>query len=164
MVGSLAAVQAARAERYEQGRYDSQGRAAITAEMRATRLSAFFSPLVDLVELVGVMLVVAAGAWALAQGRLSLGELLAFLTYLTQLYSPVRGLTDLAERLAEVLDEAPVVRDPTAVALGGERPCAGPGVVEVVDVTFRYPGADRVLWITAAAKQGGGPQVELQEE
>lgn len=151
VVGSLAAVQAARAERYEQARYDEQGRAAITAEMRATRLAAFFSPLVDLVELVGAMLVLAGGAWALAQGRLTLGELLAFLTYLSQLYGPVRTLTDLAgtaakasasgERLAEVLDESPAVGDPLVRAVGPGP--LGAGVVDVLDVAFRYPGAQR---------------------
>ena len=59
--------------------------------MAATRLKALFSPLVDLIELLGVLLVIGMGTWELSEGRLTLGGLLVFLTFLTQLYSPIRG-------------------------------------------------------------------------
>jgi ABC-type multidrug transport system fused ATPase/permease subunit len=87
------------------------------------------------------------GTWELTQGRMSLGALLAFLAFLTQLYSPIRGLARLsnrifaasasAERIAELLDARPAVR---------ERPHARPltepaGRVELDAVTFGYPGA-----------------------
>jgi len=146
---SMAAVQAASAEDRERRRYRHQGEAAVAAEMQATRLIAFFRPLVDLVELTGALLVVTAGAWSLASGRLTLGELLAFMTYLTQLYSPIRGITDLitaaykagasAERLEELLDEAPAVTE----AATPVTPELIVGRVEFENVGFRYPASSR---------------------
>ena len=72
-----------------------------------------------------------------------------FLAYLTQLYGPIRDLSRLsntifaaaagAERVIELLEERPSVVDrPSAVALSRVR-----GRVELRDVTFRYPGAER---------------------
>src|SRR4051794_195959 len=93
------------------------------AQLGLTRLRALFTPLLDLFELAAVLLVIAAGAWQMSQGNLSLGGLLAFSTYLTQLYAPVQGLSQLvttvsasaagAERVIELLDQPPAVRDRT---------------------------------------------------
>ena len=95
------------------------------AEMASTRLKALFTPLVDLIELLGALLVIGLGTWELSQGHLTLGGLLVFITYLTQLYSPIRGLSRLAnpiyaasagaERIIEFLDQRPsVVESPDA--------------------------------------------------
>jgi ABC-type multidrug transport system fused ATPase/permease subunit len=117
--------------------------------MAGARLSALFSPLVNLIELAGVIVVVAMGAYELSQGRLTIGGLLAFLIYLSQLYTPIRGLSSLlnafyaasagAERVIEFLDQEPSVRDePWARPLNGGR-----GYVEFDSVSFSYPGAEK---------------------
>ena len=77
--------------------------------------------MIDLIELSGALLVIGLGTWELSQGALTLGGLLVFLTFLTQLYSPVRGMSRLvnriyaasaaAERIIEFLDEQPSVAD-----------------------------------------------------
>jgi ATP-binding cassette subfamily B protein len=72
--------------------------------------------------------------------------MLAFLAYLTLFYGPIRDLSRLgttifaaaaaAERVIDVLDQAPLVQDrPDARALGRAR-----GVVELEGVSFCYPG------------------------
>jgi ATP-binding cassette subfamily B protein len=66
------------------------------AEKAATRISGLFGPLAGLVELLGGMIVLALGVIALAEGVLTLGGLLVFLTYLAQLYSPIRALGSLS--------------------------------------------------------------------
>jgi ABC-type multidrug transport system fused ATPase/permease subunit len=111
-------------------------------------LKALFTPLVDLIQLAGVLTVLGVGTWELSQGRLSLGGLLAFLAYLSQLYSPIRGLSRLtntiyaasaaAERIIEFLDQRSSVTEkvdatPLPHALG---------VVEFEEVSFRYPEMD----------------------
>ena len=78
-----------------------------------------FSPIIDLIELAGAILIIALGTWALAAGDLTIGGLLAFLAYLAQLYRPVRDLSRLglvhlrgrggAERVIELLDTEPRV-------------------------------------------------------
>jgi ATP-binding cassette, subfamily B, bacterial len=89
--------------------------------------------------------VIALGTYLLSRNELTLGELLAFLTYLTQLYSPIRGLSRLsnriyaasagAERIIELLDAKPSVVDrPDARPLERAR-----GELAIEDVAFRYP-------------------------
>jgi ATP-binding cassette, subfamily B, bacterial len=110
-------------------------------------VSGAFSGLVALVEVAGVLAVVAFGTWAVQDDRLTIGGLLAFLAYLTQLLRPVGDLSQLAasllaasaggERVLELLDRRPLVRErPGAVALERVR-----GEVEVDGVTFAYPDA-----------------------
>jgi ATP-binding cassette subfamily B protein len=102
---------------------------------------------VDLIELLGVMFVIVLGTVAVTSGDLTIGGLLVFITYLTQLYGPVRDLSSLsntifkaaagAERVIELLDEEPRIVDrPGAVHMPRAR-----GVIELDDVTFTYPGA-----------------------
>jgi ABC-type multidrug transport system fused ATPase/permease subunit len=115
--------------------------------MTATRLRAGFGPLVELIELVGVLLVMAYGTVKLSRGDLSLGGLLVFMAYLSKVFSPVRGLSRLttglfsasasAERVIEFMEERPAVTDPAAPLPAGRRR----GEVRFDDVRFTYPGA-----------------------
>lgn len=128
--------------------YDRQNRGIARAELASSRVRGVFGPMVDLIELAGVLIVVALGVWALVTDRLTLGGLLAFLTLLMQCYRPVRDLADLLpdlfsatagiERVVELLDEDPPSDVPDAVPLA-----ATSGHVAVRDVTARYPGASR---------------------
>src|SRR5207253_912069 len=90
------------------------------------------------------LMVIGIGIWMLSEGRLTLGELLVFLSFLGSLYSPIRGLGQLgtsiyaasaaAERIAEFLDEQPSVLDrPTSRSLKLVR-----GLIEFENVCFRY--------------------------
>jgi ATP-binding cassette, subfamily B, bacterial len=146
----------------EVARFRAEGERIVEAELAATRIRGLFSPLVDLIELLGVLVVITLGTWALSQGQLTLGGLLVFLAYLSQLYGPVRELSSLAnrifaaaagaERVLELLAERPtVVERPGAVALGRAR-----GEVELRGVGFRYPGAarDAVAGIDLVARPG----------
>ena len=148
-LGNLALVQASNRSADELKRYHGEGRAIVDASLASAKLDALFSPLVNLIELLGAMLVVGAGVWALSAGRLTLGGLLVFLTYLTQLYGPVRSLSGLindlfsasagAERIIELLDEQPAVTDrPGASALPDVS-----GAIDFESVTYTYNGADR---------------------
>jgi ABC-type multidrug transport system fused ATPase/permease subunit len=113
------------------------------------RLGALFSPLTDVFEMLGGLLVVALGTYEISQGRLTLGGLVAFLGYLTQLYSPVRGMGRLvntffaatagAERVSELMDQRPSVSDPAVPRAIGR----AQGRLAFDDVSFRYPGTGR---------------------
>ena len=92
---------------------------------------------------------IGVGAYELSQGRLTIGGLLVFLVYLSQLYRPIRGLSSLlnsfysasagAERIIEYLDQEPSVEDKP-----GARPVYGArGYVELDSVSFSYPGAEK---------------------
>jgi ATP-binding cassette, subfamily B, bacterial len=117
--------------------------------MKATRLDALFSPLVDIIQVLGVGVVIAVGTWELSQGRLTIGGLIVFLVYLSQLYGPIRGLSELlstfyeasagAERVIEFFDQKPSVKEK-------EEPLTlehAKGHIEFDSVSFRYPGKKR---------------------
>jgi ATP-binding cassette subfamily B protein len=161
-LGNAALVQAYNRQATEVERYEREARGAFAAQMAATRLRALFTPVVDLIELVGALLVIGAGTFLLSRGELTLGGLLAFLTYTAQLFSPIRGLSRLsntvyaasagAERVIELLDERPSVPEPAH-----PRRLARPrGALAFDDVDFTYPGtqAPALRGLTLAAEPG----------
>jgi len=142
-------VQAYNRQEAEVARFHRENLGSFKAQMVASRLSAFFTPLVNVIELAGVLAVVGAGVWELSQGRLTIGGLLVFIVYLSRLYAPIEGLSDLlntvyeasagAERIIELLDQRPSVTErEDALELNRAR-----GTVEFDSVSFRFPGAKR---------------------
>ncbi|MBO0876554.1 MAG: ATP-binding cassette domain-containing protein [Pseudonocardia sp.] len=144
---NTALVRAYHRGREENQRFATQNLATFTAQMIATRLQALFRPLTDLLEVVGVLLVVGLAVWELAGGRITIGGVLAFVAYLTQMYGPIQGFGQLTnslyaasastERVIEILDETPTVTDPHR-----PRQLPGPrahGAVRFDNVSFGYP-------------------------
>lgn len=133
----------------EDARFHEQNLAMFTAQMAATRLQALFGPLTDILEVIGVLVVVALAVRELASGRLTIGGLLVFMAYLTRLYSPIQGLSQLAnslsaasasaERVVEILDQTPLITEPATP----ERLDRARGAVRLRDVCFGYPGTDK---------------------
>jgi ABC-type multidrug transport system fused ATPase/permease subunit len=148
-LGSAALVRAYDRSDAEQRRFETESLGSFRAQMRATRLQALFIPLTDLLEVVGVLLVVAFAVRELTVGDITLGGVLAFVAYLTQLYSPIQNLGALAnelfsasasaDRVIEVLDLTPAVREPEYPA----RLAQARGSLRVIDLSFQYPGTDR---------------------
>jgi len=113
-----------------------------------TRLKAIHTPLLSLIANLGLVVVVGIGGLMVVRGE-SLGLLVAFTTYLTQLFAPVRrvgamlpltvqGLAS-AERVAEILD-APVAIPETPNARPLPR---GRGEVRFRRVGFAFGGEDQ---------------------
>jgi ATP-binding cassette subfamily B protein len=150
-LGNAALVQAYDRRAAETQRFHRENLGRFAAEMAATRLEALFRPLIELLEVVGVVLVVGVGVWALQHDRITLGGLLVFVTYLTRLYSPIRGAGRLsntvyaasasAERVIDLLNHQPEIPDPADVRV--IPPGQAHGTVVFDAVTFTYPGAGR---------------------
>ena len=113
-----------------------------------TKLKAIHTPLLSLIANLGLVVVVGIGGLMVVRGE-SLGLLVAFTTYLTQLFAPVRrvgamlpltvqGLAS-AERVAEILD-APVAIPETPNARPLPR---GRGEVRFRRVGFAFGGEDQ---------------------
>lgn len=139
-------VQAYNGQQDAMTRFAKETRGVMVTQLALERLRAAFAPLIGLVEVGGILVVIGFGAAALAQGQLTLGGLLAFLAYLSQLYSPIRALTRLwgdtmvasasAERLMEIFERQPAVSDP-------EEPATidtATGAIALQEVQYRYPG------------------------
>jgi ABC-type multidrug transport system fused ATPase/permease subunit len=161
-LGNVQVVQAYNRQDSEVDRFHRENLGAMNATLASTRLRALFTPMVDLIQLLGALVVIGYGTYKLSRGDLTLGGLLAFMAFTSRLYGPIRGLTKLvnafysasagAERLLEVLDEEPEVRDrPGARTLGRAR-----GDVALDAATYRYPGAsaDAVQDVSFAVAPG----------
>ena len=148
-LSNAALVQAYNRQDAEVLRFHRENLGSFKAQMTASRLSALFSPLVNVVELAGVLAVVGAGVWEFSQGRLTIGGLLVFIVYLSQLYAPIQGLSSLlntvyeasagAERIIELLDQSPSVTErEDALELNRVR-----GTLEFDSVSLHFPRAKR---------------------
>ena len=148
-LSNAALVQAYNRKDEEVARFHRENEGSFGAQMAATRLSSLFAPLINMIELAGVVVVVAFGAYQLSRENLTVGGLLVFLVFLGQLYRPIRGISGLlnsfysasagAERIIEFLDEEPSVTEREgAVELGWAE-----GRVEFDGVSFGYPGKER---------------------
>jgi ATP-binding cassette subfamily B protein len=148
-LSNVALVQAYNRQSEEISRLHRENEGSFSAQMAATRLSSLFSPLINLIELAGIIVVVVFGAYQLSQENLTIGGLLVFMVLLGQLYGPIRGMSSLlnsfyaasagAERVIEFLDQKPSVEEhPGARSLPPAR-----GIVEFGSVSFRYPGVER---------------------
>jgi ATP-binding cassette, subfamily B, multidrug efflux pump len=110
----------------------------------AARLQSFNMPLLNLIANVSSVVILWYGGALVINHHLTLGELVAFTTYVAQLVSPVRFLGMIlpaismasasAERVFEILDTVPDVSEtPGALPLSVDR-----GHVQFHDVTFSY--------------------------
>jgi ATP-binding cassette subfamily B protein len=150
-LGNTALVQAYDRQDHEVHRFHQENLGSFRAQMTATKLEALFSPFSSLLETIGVLLVVGIAVWELANNRITLGGLLVFVAYLTQLYGPISGFGNLwnsiysatasAERIIEVLDEQPGVNQPE-----NPRPLPHPtGDIRFDNVEFHYPETDKTV-------------------
>jgi ABC-type multidrug transport system fused ATPase/permease subunit len=119
--------------------------------VRGIRAWSTFFPILHFVSALGGVLVLGFGARMVVEGQVSLGTLVAFLSYIISFYDPLRRLTEVdnifqqaiaaGERIFELLDEVPEIQDePDASALD-----AIEGDVAFDDVHFRYGDGDEVL-------------------
>ena len=131
-------------ERAETERFDADNDVWFGLAAANARLTAVNAPLLDLIANLGLVLVIGAGGVFTINGSLTIGELVAFTTYLTQLFAPLRrvGLVipmlamaaASGERIAAVLDAPDGVEErPEADDLPRIR-----GAVKMTGVSYRY--------------------------
>ncbi|MEN8801477.1 MAG: ABC transporter transmembrane domain-containing protein [Thiogranum sp.] len=139
-------VQAFCHERIDQRRYGEQVESAFHAAIRRTRVSALLTATVMLFTFVAISIVLWVGGHDVLAGRLTGGQLSAFVFYALLVAGSVGALSEVAgellraagatERLLELLNTEPLISPPSvAVAL----PEPARGEVQFRNVTFRYP-------------------------
>lgn len=112
---------------HEQARFDRLSQAYSEKNLKAMVLWSIYSPGMILVAALGTVLILWYGAGEVMEGRLTLGELVLFLSYLAMFYVPINQIHSVnhmlqhalaaSERVFEVLDTIPDVVDrPHAVA------------------------------------------------
>ncbi|MCB8952749.1 MAG: ABC transporter ATP-binding protein [Ardenticatenales bacterium] len=131
--------------------FAAQNRHWFDLEARSARLQALNIPLMDLIANIATVVVIWYGGILATRGTLTLGELVAFSTYLGQLIAPVRRLGMIVpalamaaasgERIFEILDASSEVADvPDAAPMPPVR-----GQVQFENVSFAYFRGHKVL-------------------
>jgi subfamily B ATP-binding cassette protein MsbA len=115
-------------EEYETDRFSERNKRNMEANIGAVRLSATYAPVIDLLNNLGMVIVLVFGAWQVMRGDFSIGAIAAFLAYLRLLQNPIRHFSRIinviqqaaaaSERIFEILDTKPsVVEKENAVTL-----------------------------------------------
>ena len=135
----------------EIARFDAENQQWFSLSALAARLQSQNMPLLNLVANIGSVVILWLGGSMVIQGQMTLGEMVAFTTYMGQLLAPVRQLGMVlpaitmagasAERIFQILDSIPEVHD-----LPGSRPVTlSQGRVTFDHVSFGYGRHSEVL-------------------
>jgi ABC-type multidrug transport system fused ATPase/permease subunit len=148
-------------EDYEHGRFRRQGQTAVDERVKLTVSQSLYTLGVQTASAFGISLVMGLGAWHVIQGKISIGELIILLTYITSVYQPLEQLSGtvgmIHEQLVQfdsslrLLDTEPeVVEKPQPVVL--EKVA---GRVTAERVSFSYPGRRHTLTDISFVTQPG---------
>jgi subfamily B ATP-binding cassette protein MsbA len=131
-------------EDYEIRRFDQESARLVALYMRAARIKAFVTPMMEVLASFGIAGVVWFGGQSVLAGGRTPGSFMAFLTCLLLLYDPFKGLTKTnnvvqqglaaAARIFETLDEPNDVVERSAATVLGNFGDA----IRFENVSFRY--------------------------
>lgn len=129
-------------------------------QLHAGKFSALLNPLTYVLVNLGILALLYQGAFAVDSGRISQGNLVAFINYMSQILLALIALSNLivsitksfacANRINEILDTSPSFESPKATpALDKTKPC-----VEFRSVSFGYGGTPALQNISFSALAG----------
>lgn len=138
-------------EEAETERFIEQNERWFALSADSARIQAFNTPMLDMIANLGVVFILAYGGWLVIEGGMTLGELVAFNTYLAMLVQPIRRMgriipvlaiaASAAERLFAILDTPAEVRDQA----GARELPRLQGHVRFENVSFAYQDGQPVL-------------------
>ncbi|GAB4145734.1 MAG: ABC transporter ATP-binding protein [Candidatus Promineifilaceae bacterium] len=146
-LGAIREVKAFGREKEQLAQFEAHERVRIRSALRSIRWEASFSPVVDFIQAASTAAVLWYGVSQMLVGQFSVGALLIFISYLKDMYSPLRKFSKLSvalqkaavsgDRLGKVLDVDVKITDaPDAQPLSRAQ-----GAVRFEGVSFAYPGA-----------------------
>ena len=143
-INAIRAIQAFAQERNTEERFENVNVRNRDAYINAMNLSFIFLPSIEFLSMLATVIVLFFGGLAVGSGEVTLGVLVAFLSYVTRFFQPVQELSRLyttlqsamagGEQVVNLLDAPPAVADaPDAGELQALR-----GKVTLKDISFRY--------------------------
>ncbi|MCW7536570.1 ABC transporter ATP-binding protein/permease [Aquabacterium sp. A7-Y] len=143
-IPGIRVVKAFAQEQREATRFREANRHNLAVNDRLNKVWSLFSPTVSLLTEIGLLVVWGFGIWLVAQGRITVGVLTAFLAYISRFYTRLDSMSRIvsvtqkaaagAKRIFDILDHVSSVPEPL-------RPVelAQPsGRIELREVGFRY--------------------------
>jgi ATP-binding cassette subfamily B protein len=173
-VAGMAVVRAYAMEAREVDAFGRLNAEYLTRALRQARTQSLFSPLLGVIAGAGTLVVLWLGGKGVVEGRITLGDFVAFASYLAYLAWPIlalgwvlatvrRGLTAM-ERVVTILEAEPVV----AAGPRTPGPPAIPGAIAIRELTFGYGDGRRPAlrgvslripagaWVTVVGPTGAG--------
>ncbi len=147
----------------ELSRFTSASDDLANTSVRVGRLSALLNPLTYVIMNLGIVAILWFGGFRVDSGRLTQGEIIAFVNYMTQILQALIVVANLvvtftkasasATRVNEVLETEPSVKDEAA---GEIAPVSGAPALEFDQAVFAYAGAEEpsLTGITVALNPG----------
>jgi ATP-binding cassette, subfamily B, multidrug efflux pump len=142
-------IRAFNTQAFEENRFDKANRDLTDTNLFVSRVMVFMMPFMMLIMNGVTLLIIWVGAHQVAQANMEIGSMIAFMQYAIQIVMAFLFLSFMfiilprasvsADRIADVLDVDPVIKDPKAAK---RFPAPFKGTVEFRNVSFRYPGAE----------------------
>ncbi|MBP3475289.1 MAG: ABC transporter ATP-binding protein [Lachnospiraceae bacterium] len=137
-------------EVYEKARFGKANDALIKTQLKVLVIFAFMNPVINALMYIVVAVILLVGSYEVNGGGATPGNIMASITYTTQLLNGVlmlvmlfqnisRGLTSW-ERVKEVLYSEPELKDGSFDGTTRQR-----GEIEFRDVSFAYPGNSKIV-------------------
>ena len=150
-ITGMRSVQLFATESYQSRVYGSITHENYLAGMKQVRIFAVFMPLMELLAAAAIALLIWYGGGKVIQERITLGALVAFISYMQMFFKPIRDISEKynvmqasmasTERIFEFMDLREEVREPRAPV----RPRSEDGNLEFRNVSFSYNSGKPVL-------------------
>jgi ATP-binding cassette, subfamily B, multidrug efflux pump len=150
-ITGMRVIQAFAQEESSLARFEALNKANREANIRAVSLNFIFNPTVEFLSMVATAIVLWFGGLAVARSALTLGIMVAFLSYVSRFFDPIQELSQLystmqaamagGERVLELLDTQPDVEDKP----GARQMPPIAGRVELREVRLAYREGEEVL-------------------
>ncbi len=138
-------------ESYELERFDYENLRNFQAQMKIVQVMAIITPIINILSTIGITAIIWFGGHEVINGNLTSGALISFLVYVINLPTPVKRLSNVytdvqralaaAQRIFEVLDIEPEIKD----VKDAKELSTVEGHVTFNNVSFAYKPEEQVL-------------------
>ncbi len=170
VMGSVPLMRAFNREEYEWVRFDNESSQSLEEGVKTARMAAAATRLTEIISSFGIFAVALFGGFQVLAGKLTPGEVLVFISYVTNMYKPLRTVAKTAsqisraavsaERISEILNTEPDAPDlPSArdaapfkgeIVFSNVRFGYDDGQVVLDHVSFRVAPGERVALVGAS--------------
>lgn len=149
-VSGIRIIKACVREIYEKMRFGKANNQLIKTQLQVLVIFAFMNPVINALMYIVVAVILLAGSFEAGSGQATPGNIMAAITYTTQLLNGILMLVFLFQnisrgiaswkRVKEVLYSVPELKDGAFGGAAGKQ-----GEIEFCDVSFAYPGSNHVI-------------------
>lgn len=149
-VSGIRVIKACVREAYEKIRFGKANGELIKTQLQVLIIFAFINPVINALMYIVVAVILLVGSFEVGTGEATPGNIMAAITYTTQLLNGILMLVMLFQnisrgiaswkRVKELLYSEPELKDGTCSGESGQH-----GEIEFRDVSFRYPGSSQIV-------------------